>query len=254
MRQTSKRVPDGAEKDGPGYNSGYRTRPPRDHCGAKLRWFAMGHSPQPIPVQEHDDYGLLWSLADATAKQEATTDEACWLEIMDAFWGGKIQALYCFSARKSGPGRELNKLPARDVIAGYFLGNKEPPNYAALRGWTLEDYLEHDPFSSYATRDARFGLAIPRGDFERWRTTSRSAPIAVPSRSDRFSQKSVTNFVQTYIANEKTAGRHPTQVGLVKAVREAGIKGGRDLLRRVFNKFMHMAGEGVKPGPPKKNV
>ena len=73
----------------------------------------MGDLPKLAPIEEHENYVLLWSLADATAKKDGTTAEVCWLDLMDAFWSGKIQALYCLIARETGPGRKLSKLPPR---------------------------------------------------------------------------------------------------------------------------------------------
>lgn len=214
----------------------------------------MGHPRQLIPAEKHENFVLLWSLADAIAKRDGTTAEVLWLEIMDAFWSDKIQSLYCFTARKSGPGRELGKLPPREVFAKYLLETDAPPNYGALRGWTLEDYLKYEPFSSYPTRNARFGLAISRVDAKRLQTTLPSAPLPPASPPGRFSHSSAMKFVRAYIARTEDAGRHPTQVGLARAAHEDGKQGGRDLLRAAFNKLMSSAGETVRRGRPKKNT
>ena len=214
----------------------------------------MDHPPQLIPVEEHENYVLLWSLADATAKQDGTTAETCWLEIMDAFWSGKIQALYCFSPRKSGSGRALSKLPQREVMAGHLLGQKESPNYAALQGWTLKDYRKHEPFRFYTARDARFGLAISRADIERLHTAIPSGVISTTAtRLGRFSRASAKTFAREYIARELEAGRQPTQVGLESAARADGKTGGRDLLRKGFHELRAFAGEPVKRGRRKKS-
>jgi hypothetical protein len=212
----------------------------------------MGRSRKLIPVEKHENYALLWSLAETVAQQGATAAEACWLEIMDAFWSGKIQALYCFMVRKSGPGRELYKLPSREVIAEWLLEREGPPNYAALRGWSLEDYLGHEPFRSFPTRNARFGIAIKLIDFERLRPEVPSLQIPVVAKPGRFSRTSAMNFAREYIARVEQLGHQPTQVGLEKAAQEGGKKGGRELIREAFRKLRHKAGNPVKRGPPRR--
>jgi hypothetical protein len=105
------------------------------------------------------------------ANQDSKTAEASWLAIMDAFWIGRLPALFVFGPRRGGvPGRVLMELPPRSVLAGFLLGpgRKFP---AALRGWTVGDYQKQPkPFGDNATRDVRFGLAIRRADFDRWRS------------------------------------------------------------------------------------
>jgi hypothetical protein len=151
--------------------------------------------PKIIPVSEHHDYALLWDLADDLAKQDAKTAEACWLAIMDAFWVGRLPALFVFGPRKGGvPGRVLTELPQRSVLALFLLG-PERRFPAALRGWTLADYQKQPkPFGDNAGRDVRFGLAIRRADFDRWRRgpsthSDRSGlAVAVKKRLDAGAQ------------------------------------------------------------------
>ncbi len=144
----------------------------------------MAAPPKIIPVAEHSSFALVWDLADEIAKHDGKTAEACWLAIMDAFWVGRLPALLVFCPRKGGAsGRELMKLPSRDVLAGHLLGRVNQVNdesadgaelsewIAELRGWTLADYQKHPkPFGDWFARGTRFGLALLRADFERWRT------------------------------------------------------------------------------------
>jgi hypothetical protein len=117
------------------------------------------------------------------AKQDGQTAEACWLAIMDAFWGGRLPTLFVFGPRKGGAsGRELMGLPSRDVLAGLLLGRVNQVNdesadaaklsewIAELGGWARADYQKQPKtFSDWFARDTRFGLALLRADFERWR-------------------------------------------------------------------------------------
>ena len=60
----------------------------------------MTERPKIIPVMEHRNYVLLWDLADEMAKEKGKSAEGCWLAIMDAFWVGKLPALFIFCPRK----------------------------------------------------------------------------------------------------------------------------------------------------------
>jgi hypothetical protein len=133
--------------------------------------------PQTIPVAKHRDYTLLWDLADEMAKQEARSDEACWLELMDALWGGELPALFVFVPRPAG--RELMVLPSRNVLAGHLLGRVNPTEgFAKLQGWTLRDYQRDATFGGYVARDpaARSGLAFRHADFEQWAKQRKASP------------------------------------------------------------------------------
>jgi hypothetical protein len=135
-----------------------------------------------IRVTEHAQYTLLWDLAEEMAKQEGKNAEACWVAIMDAFWGGELPELLVFAERRGGiPGRDLMPLPSRDALAGHLLGRIELGDettdagelskwIAELQGWTLHDYQrESEPFRTYVARDVRFGLAVKHAAFEQWR-------------------------------------------------------------------------------------
>jgi hypothetical protein len=75
----------------------------------------------------------------------------------------------------------------------------------------------------------------------------------VPSRPDtqsqirRMGKKAASQFTQSYIQKTKAAGGNPTQVGLLKAARDDGYKGGRLFLRTAFNEQF-----GTAKGRPKK--
>jgi hypothetical protein len=138
-----------------------------------------------IPTEEHSDYSLLWDLADEMARLDGKSADACWLAIMDAFWAGELPSLFVFVLRpRSVPGRELMKLPSREVLASDLLGHvKQIEGESAdaavlsqwiveLRGWKVQDYLQQpEPVRTYAARDddARLGFALFRADFEPWR-------------------------------------------------------------------------------------
>jgi hypothetical protein len=104
------------------------------------------------------------------AKQDGKTAEACWLAIINAFWVGRLSALFIFGRRRGGaPGRVLTQLPPRSVLAFSLLGRaRRFP--AALRGWAAADYQKQpEPFGRYFARDIPFGLALRRAEFDRWR-------------------------------------------------------------------------------------
>jgi hypothetical protein len=133
--------------------------------------------PQTIPVAKHRDYTLLWDLADQMAKQAAKSDEACWLELMDAFWRGELPALFAFVPRLAE--RKLMKLPSRDVLARHFLGRVKPiERFAKLQGWTLRNCQSDEIFGEYVARDpaARFGLTLQRADFDQWAKQGKASP------------------------------------------------------------------------------
>ena len=82
-------------------------------------------------------------------------------------------------------------------------------------------------------------------------TGRRGGDAGAPS-SRPLTEKSAQKFAQHYFAQEKQAGREPTQSGLEKAAIAAGMLGGREYLRTQFHKLQLMAGKLVKRGPPKK--
>ncbi len=220
----------------------------------------MQNSIKPIPLEEHDKFALLWTLADEI-KQDGRTSEKCWLQIMDAFWIGDLPTLFCFTLRKDGAeGRDLFELPSRDVIAEYLCKPRNAVDYAALRGWTLQDYKEDELFNLYVTSSARFGLAIRRKDFERWRENMVSYRLSMDERRDspkprrRVVKKSAHEFAQSYIDNEKQAGRQPTQLGLEKAALTADLRGWREHLRTAFKTIQAHAGVEVRPGRIRKST
>jgi hypothetical protein len=142
----------------------------------------MSKSRQPriktIPRAKHHNYALLWDLAEHMAS-EGKTAEACWDQIMAAFWSGKL-SLYYFANPKSSrtPGRDLFALPPRDEVAKGLLGQERPIDVSALNelsGWTLNDYRKDDLFRDYTARHPTFGLAVRRADFDRWYSRDREA-------------------------------------------------------------------------------
>ncbi len=69
-----------------------------------------------------------------------------------------------------------------------------------------------------------------------------------PSEASRpVSQARAERFVDDYINDEQGEGRRPSIEGLEAAARDAGIRGGRELLRAAFNRRM-----GGKRGRPAK--
>jgi hypothetical protein len=139
----------------------------------------MEDRPKTIAVAEHRAYALLWDLAEQMAGQDGKTAESCWGAIINAFWDGELPALFVFVRRRLG--RELMRLPPRDVLAGHLLGRVAHVNHesastllyewiAELRGWALQDYQQQpEPFCGFVARDTHVGLAIPSADFDQWR-------------------------------------------------------------------------------------
>jgi hypothetical protein len=122
-----------------------------DDGGVAIDQIGAGHAePWTIPVWHHKQFALLWDLADAMAKEDGKSVEACWLAIIDAFWSGELPALFCFTPLQSSDveGRALMKLPARAVLAAPLLGlpgqqlgpdgeGVMDADFAVLRGWSL---------------------------------------------------------------------------------------------------------------------
>jgi len=62
-----------------------------------------------------------------------------------------------------------------------------------------------------------------------------------------LTEKIAKQFTAKYIADERAAGRRPTQAGLERAGHDAKMRGGRQFLRDAFHKLL---GAPVKPGRP----
>jgi hypothetical protein len=114
-----------------------------------------------------NQYALLWDLADEMAKKDGTDPVRCWSQIMDAYWSGELPDLFCFIDNEavSRLPDEPMEFPSRDLAMGYLHGTLVDPQ--TLRGWRPEDYRTN--VRSWVERNPRFGLAIRRADFERWR-------------------------------------------------------------------------------------
>jgi hypothetical protein len=59
------------------------------------------------------------------------------------------------------------------------------------------------------------------------------------------------NFAKEYIRKTKAEGQQPTQVGIAEAARQAGIKGGRQLLRQALVNKVGLSAQSR--GRPRKN-
>jgi hypothetical protein len=151
-----------------------------------------------ISSAKHHNYALVSDLALQMARENGTTTEICFQQILAAFWSGKLcDQLFCFVLPKriDTPGRHLVALPSRDEIAKGLLGQQRTIDAKALgelSGWTLDDYQNDDLFRDYipsgrpperapvAEQDApaaamgktvahpTLGLAIGIADFRRW--------------------------------------------------------------------------------------
>jgi len=74
----------------------------------------------------------------------------------------------------------------------------------------------------------------------------------VARRAARPSPQSVDDreFVKNFIDQEQTAGRDPKQDAMEAAAKAAGISGGRDDRRSLFNEIMAESGSPVRTGRP----
>ena len=160
-----------------------------------------------IPLTKQANYELVWDLAGDMAARTSRTAEACWHQIIAAYWIGNLSTeLFCFTRPKGSgaPGRALFALPSRDVLAEHLLGHERAINTSALAelsGWGLNDYQKHEPFRFYVARDPRFGLALRRTDFDvgtneavNCRNTLRGlvAPSRRNARRSRNSSRKIT--------------------------------------------------------------
>jgi hypothetical protein len=66
------------------------------------------------------------------------------------------------------------------------------------------------------------------------------------------SRAEIQRFVGDWIDREEKAGRIPKQDALVRAARDAGIRGGRPQMRKAFNDQRRAAGVKVKRGRPRQ--
>ena len=80
---------------------------------------------------------------------------------------------------------------------------------------------------------------VPSGSDAQNRKPVQARPIGTKAAAERI--------VRDYIEQAKAKGDRPTQVGLIKAARDDGYKGGRDLLRVAIKEQI-----GVERGRPKK--
>jgi hypothetical protein len=109
-------------------------------------------------------YALLWDLADGMAKQDHTKAVHCWSQIMNSYWSGELPDLFCFMDI-DGWRDEPMQLPSRSMAMMYLHGAVVEPQM--LRDWRPEDYRPE--VSAWVSPHPRFGLAIRRADFKRWR-------------------------------------------------------------------------------------
>ena len=139
-----------------------------------------------IPPAKHKNYALMWDMADEMARESGKPAEACWLQLIAAFWTGKLsKKLFRFAHPKGGAvGHVLVAWASRDVLAKHLLGHQRNINadaFGELAGWTLNDYQkEGEPFC----RNPSFGLAVPRTNFQRWYRQGRDVEYS-PSEAHR---------------------------------------------------------------------
>jgi hypothetical protein len=191
-----------------------------------------------IPVEDHDQYALLWDLADEVAGKDRNSVERCWLRIMDAFWSGDLPALFIFSDPKDifAPGRTLIKLD-RNTLATHLLERSDAitdADFAALRDWTLANYQRQpEPFGSYFASNPRFGLAARRDDFGRWRA-QRELPSS-PARPERQKEAHIPISGDEAAATKALAAHLRKWPSLKRAAAKAWcVEAGFELTERGF--------------------
>ena len=191
-----------------------------------------------IPLTKQANYELVWDLAGDMAARTSRTAEACWHQIIAAYWIGNLSTeLFCFTRPKGSgaPGRALFALPSRDVLAEHLLGHERAINTSALAelsGWGLNDYQKHEPFRFYVARDPRFGLALRRTDFERWYERGRELPQhpARPGGAKPTKRQAVAKFIEENYPSELPP--NVTDKTIVRALRDRGVEVSERTVRR----------------------
>ena len=108
---------------------------------------------------------------------------------------------------------------------------------------------EIDPIQTVIRTADLVALASERDERPKYLKHSYDADAQSSAVSQRrpVTEKNAREFTVKYIADERAAGRRPTQAGLVHAAREANMRGGRPYLRDAFRKHL---GAPVKRGRP----
>jgi len=214
------------------------------------------------------------------------------LEVLDglikAWWRGELKPAN--GPSRADMLRVLYK-NHQDQIAFVAPGLDEPPSTKELpdggvvvfRLWRVplpntkpkswDDTNCADAFKAVAEawRCDRFEIVMPSvswieltaAEFTRWvnKNDFRSATFWASAEERKeaadsvqnLSKKRATEFTKNYIEAEKKADRRPTQSGLEKAARNAKLRGGREYLRKEFNRIQGIAGVEVKPGRIQKS-
>ena len=95
-------------------------------------------------------------------------------------------------------------------------------------------------------------LAIERSERPKYLRHLYDKALADRPQSRPFTQRTARQFVEKYIAEEQSAGRHPTLLGLENAARQTGRKGGRDYLRTAFHQIQGPVKRGRRPNAKRK--
>ena len=88
---------------------------------------------------------------------------------------------------------------------------------------------------------------------ECWPIDDHVKPPSPNARSRPLTKKHAREFAKDYIEKEKSAGRQPKLSGLEAAAKGAGLRGGREDLRKAFREIQNDAGIQVGRGRPKKS-
>jgi hypothetical protein len=170
---------------------------------------------------------------------EGKTAEACWCQIMAAFWSGKF-SLYSFAHPKNSvtPGRDLVALPPQEEVAKGLLGQERTIDVSALNelsGWTLNEYRKDHLFHDYTARHARFGLAARRADFDRWYSGPREA---LHHRKRTAGAKATKRQAVTEFIKEKHGGEIPAGVTYKMIVKDLRAGGGPQVSERTVSRAL----------------
>ena len=165
---------------------------------------------------------------------------------------------------KSKPDAATNPQVYWDAADAEFATEEDPePSAQAFLISKLRDgslpFFVHDAAGKIVKGDSKLHLrtlaAIQRvligaRDLERTLAEGSAAPQQVHRISN---EQSAERFADGYIKSEKEAGRTPTQRGVEQAAKNAGIHGGRQLLRNAYNRLQRSAGIAVERGHPKNS-
>lgn len=131
-------------------------------------------------VHGNADLVLLWSIAEAMARQNGETPERNWLSLVRAFWCGEFakKGLVLRQSRPMGPGSEMFAGLTREELAKAALGSDTvariglDKTYDELVGWRVDDYLNmrEERFRYYFERDPHgtHGLGVGRTEAADW--------------------------------------------------------------------------------------